>query len=66
MFCAVPLALALATLDEVENGNGALSRGQTPKVTRAFVVRVFADARKAIRSDAALRAMLDDLEKGIP
>jgi farnesyl-diphosphate farnesyltransferase len=64
MFCAVPLALALATLDEVEKGEDTLARGATPKVTRAFVVRIFAEARSAVRSDDQLRSMFDGLARG--
>jgi len=65
VFCAVPLALALATLAEVEKGHGVLLRGTTPKVSRAVVVRVLADARRAARSDEALGAMLDHLDTGV-
>jgi farnesyl-diphosphate farnesyltransferase len=64
VFCAVPLALALATLVEIESGRGVLLRGATPKVARSMVVRIFADVRRAARSDEALGAMLDNLENG--
>jgi farnesyl-diphosphate farnesyltransferase len=64
VFCAVPLALAFATLVEIENGNGVLLRGKTPKVARTLVVRVFADVRRTARSDEELGAILDKLEEG--
>jgi len=53
-FCAVPLALALATLGEVERGDEALKRGHTPKVTRDTVAQLVADARQAVASNEAL------------
>jgi farnesyl-diphosphate farnesyltransferase len=64
VFCVVPLALALATLREIENDNGVLVPGKTPKVARTLVVRIFADARRGARSNEALGALLDSLEKG--
>lgn len=53
-FCAVPLALALATLSEVERGTDVLRPGVTPKVDRATVLEVLAAARPAAGDDAAL------------
>lgn len=61
MFCAVPLALALLTLREVERGDDALRCGATPKVSRAVVARVLVEARQAVHSDDALRRMFDGL-----
>jgi farnesyl-diphosphate farnesyltransferase len=61
MFCAVPLALALATLKEVESGKDTLVRGATPKVTRELVGDVIDRARRAVGSDVELAAMFDSL-----
>jgi farnesyl-diphosphate farnesyltransferase len=52
-FCAVPLALALATLREVELGDDALVPNRAPTVTRALVLQVFADAALATREGLA-------------
>jgi farnesyl-diphosphate farnesyltransferase len=56
-FCAVPLALALATLDEVERSSATLRPGATPKVSRETVARVLVEARQAVGSDEALRRL---------
>jgi farnesyl-diphosphate farnesyltransferase len=58
LFCTVPLALALATLHEVERGSDTLVPGKTPKVSRQAVMKIFADADFAIRRDDTLRWML--------
>jgi hypothetical protein len=58
MFCTVPLALALATLHEVENGGDTLVPGRTPKVSRECVQQVFADAQRAVGDNDMLRWML--------
>ncbi len=58
LFCIVPLALALATLAEVENGGDTLSAGATPKVSKLTVLKVLADARKAMAGNEALNRML--------
>ncbi|MEM1030861.1 MAG: squalene/phytoene synthase family protein [Myxococcota bacterium] len=59
LFCTVPLTLALATLREVEAGPDTLRPGRTPKVTRAVVTDVFANAKGAARDDRALRRLFD-------
>ncbi len=54
LFCTVPLALALATLDEVEHGQDTLRRGRNPKVSRESVARILLDAQRAVASNDAL------------
>ena len=56
-FCAVPLALAIATLREVERGEDTLVRGREPKINKRLVAEVLAGARRAAESDAALAAL---------
>jgi farnesyl-diphosphate farnesyltransferase len=56
-FCAVPLALALLSLDEVEYGGDSLRPGHTPKVSRATVVATLVGSALAIDSDLKLRAL---------
>lgn len=50
-FCAVPLALALATLHEVETGRAT-------KVSRETVARIFQEAQSAVADDEELAALL--------
>jgi farnesyl-diphosphate farnesyltransferase len=50
-FCAVPLALAIATLDEIE------ATGRT-KVTRETVARIFEGARESMTDDERLTSLL--------
>ncbi len=57
LFCTVPLALALATLREVETGPDTLRPGATPKVSRAFVAKLLVQAGWAVPSDARLDAL---------
>jgi farnesyl-diphosphate farnesyltransferase len=56
-FCAVPLALAFATLRAVERGDDTLQPGRTPKVSRLTVAQVCAAAGAAVRDDGELRAL---------
>ncbi|MDC3961060.1 squalene/phytoene synthase family protein [Polyangium jinanense] len=56
-FCAVPLALAIATLREVERGEDTLVRGREPKIDKRLVAEVLAGARRAAESDSALTAL---------
>jgi phytoene/squalene synthetase len=56
-FCAVPLALALASLDEVEYGRDSLRAGHTPKVGRATVIATLVASALAVDSDLRLRAL---------
>ncbi|NUP14226.1 MAG: squalene/phytoene synthase family protein [Polyangiaceae bacterium] len=72
LFCTVPLALALATLREIEIGDDALVPNRAPTVTRALVMKVFEDAVTATRtglekpqSDKALRLLFDRSRTGI-
>ncbi len=62
MFCAVPLALAWLTLDEVVAGDDTLKEARTPKVDRAAVLRVVSDAAAAVHDDKALEAWLARLD----
>jgi farnesyl-diphosphate farnesyltransferase len=64
LFCTVPLALALATLREVEHGADTLVVGKTPKVSREMVVQLFADANVAIERNDTLRWMLSYYASG--
>ncbi len=70
LFCAVPLALALGTLREVELGEEALTPGRAPTVSRAFVMGVFEAAVAAATaapadSDEGLRALFDRSRAGV-
>ncbi len=60
LFCIVPLVLALATLSEVENGHDTLTPGATPKVSKLTVLKVLADARRAMSGNDALDRMLGE------
>ena len=64
MFCAVPLALALATLHEVEHGRDTLVQGKEPKISRAAVLQIFAETAAAIDDDERVGALLDLCESG--
>jgi len=71
LFCSVPLALALATLREVEQGDDALMPNRAPTVSRALVMRVFEDAVTATRPEIAddsnrmLAALFDRARTGV-
>jgi hydroxymethylglutaryl-CoA reductase len=71
LFCAVPLALALATLREVELGEDALRQGRAPTVSRALVMRVFEDALVATGDvsapdpNRALASLFDRARTGV-
>ncbi|MFO0555759.1 MAG: hydroxymethylglutaryl-CoA reductase, degradative [Polyangiaceae bacterium] len=71
LFCSVPLALALATLREIELGDDALLPDRAPTVTRALVMRVFEDAVSACSihepqaSNAALTALFGRARAGV-
>ena len=54
LFCAVPLALALGTLDQVERGDRALRSGPAPKMSREAVGRILGQAARAVRSHSGL------------
>ncbi len=66
LFCLVPLALALATLRTVEQGENTLRAGVTPKVSRGAVARVVAEAPAAAASDQALAALLGRCDREGP
>ncbi|MBL8741882.1 MAG: squalene/phytoene synthase family protein, partial [Myxococcales bacterium] len=71
MFCAVPLALALATLREVELGDDALMPNRAPTVSRPLVMKVFEDAMNATRIESqeqgnrALSVLFDRARTGV-
>jgi farnesyl-diphosphate farnesyltransferase len=54
LFCAVPLALALTTLNEVEHSDRTLRRGAVPKISRDAVARIMGTALGAVHSDRGL------------
>ena len=58
LFCVVPLALALATLRAVEQGDDTLRAGTEPKVSRTTVARILAEGAGAAASNRALAALL--------
>ncbi|MFH1131330.1 MAG: phytoene/squalene synthase family protein [Pseudomonadota bacterium] len=58
LFCVVPLALAMATLKEVEKGTDTLCPGKTPKVSRRTVYAILSGAKQAISTDHGLDSML--------
>jgi farnesyl-diphosphate farnesyltransferase len=59
LFCAVPLALALATLHEIETGVHTLKDGETPKISRMLVMDVLSRTRAAVHDPDSLRAVLE-------
>ena len=63
LFCVVPLALALATLRVVEQGDETLRAETEPKVSRTTVARVLAGATGAAASNRALAALLDHCKR---
>jgi len=60
-FCAVPLALALATMEEVQKSVDTVRAAHVPKISRATVAALFEQARKAVGSNSALGQMLEGL-----
>jgi farnesyl-diphosphate farnesyltransferase len=58
LFCVVPLALALATLRSVEQGDSSVRTGAEPKVSRGHVARVLAEAPEAAASNDGLAGLL--------
>jgi farnesyl-diphosphate farnesyltransferase len=71
LFCAGPLALALATLRQIELGTDALRAGRAPTVSREFVAGLFGDLARAMshgedaESDRALRLVFDRARVGV-
>ncbi len=61
LFCAVPLVLALATLAEVQKSGDTLVPGATPKLDRKAVADLLMRVQEAVKDDAALTALLDDV-----
>ena len=59
LFCAVPLLLALATLEELEASDDTLRSGRTPKISRQVLGNLLQRAVQAAGDDAALAALLD-------
>jgi len=63
-FCAVPLALALATLHVVDDGDATLRADRAPKVSRGAVARIVAEANRALADDVALAALFERCARG--
>jgi farnesyl-diphosphate farnesyltransferase len=57
LFCTVPLALALATLRELDGSDRTLRIGTGPKLSREAVLRILEDAGRAVYSNRALEAL---------
>ncbi len=57
-FCAVPLALALASLAEVEAGHDTLRPGRVPKISREMVASLFEEITHGVADDRALSDVL--------
>lgn len=66
VFCAVPLALALATLEEIERGEETLRSGRTPKVTRSFLMELLERVAAAAGDDRALSRLFGELSVDDP
>jgi farnesyl-diphosphate farnesyltransferase len=61
LFCAVPLALAFATLETVARGDDALRAGRVPKVSRLATLQIFERARACAADQAGLAAFLEGM-----
>jgi farnesyl-diphosphate farnesyltransferase len=59
LFCAVPLALALATLREVETGPDTLRAGAKPKIGRDLVGAIVEEAAASASSNDALNTLFE-------
>jgi farnesyl-diphosphate farnesyltransferase len=59
LFCAVPLALALATLREVESGSDTLRRGAKPKIRRDLVGAIVEEAAASSSSNDGLNTLFE-------
>ena len=59
----MPLSLALATLNEVEQGDDTLRPGKTPKVSRQLVMEVFAEAQQVAGDNKKLQALFDRVHR---
>jgi farnesyl-diphosphate farnesyltransferase len=59
LFCAVPLALALATLREVEAGADTLRAGAKPKVPRDLVAAIVEEAAASASSNEGLNTLFE-------
>jgi farnesyl-diphosphate farnesyltransferase len=59
LFCAVPLLLALATLEELEASDDTLRPGRTPKISRQVLGSLLQRAVQTAGDDEALAALLD-------
>jgi hydroxymethylglutaryl-CoA reductase len=58
-FCGVPLALALASLVEVEAGHDTLRPNRVPKISREAVATLFADVTRSVDDDRALMELFE-------
>ena len=59
LFCAVPLALALATLREVETGPDTLRAGAKPKIGRDLVGAIVDEAAASASSNEGLHRLFE-------
>jgi len=57
LFCTVPLALAFATLKEVENIGHDFHQQHAPKVSRATVVKIMMEANHDVGGNESLAAL---------
>lgn len=64
LFCAVPLALALATLREVDSGERTVRVNAEPKISRGTVAQLLLEVGRAIDDDRALAALLERCARG--
>ncbi len=65
-FCAVPLALALATLQLVETSPDTLVRGKNPKISHATVAHLLQGTHRAVGDNAALAAVFAGATRPVP
>jgi len=63
VFCGVPLALAFATLDEIELGTAALQAQRSPRVTRATVAEVAGAVAAAADDPHEFEALLRGVDR---
>lgn len=59
LFCALPLALAFASLDEIKEGENTLYLDRVPKISRALVQEKFARVYQSIDSNEKLAEVLE-------
>jgi farnesyl-diphosphate farnesyltransferase len=59
LFCSIPLALAYATLHEIESGDEALRPGRSPTVSRERVFEILQEAEKVAANKQPFGELLD-------